>query len=70
MEKLTVGTVPVEVHICEGGDWTNDCVCIWNSHPGGIDSGRIDIIMQYLYDEGFIQDRRTRYDVLDKSGLD
>lgn len=60
--KLIFADTPIEVYICDDGDWRHDSVFIWNNN-GSISSLRIDRIVQYLYDEGYIKDRRTRYEI-------
>tara|TARA_Y100000310_G_C20068275_1_gene528142 strand:- start:118 stop:348 length:231 start_codon:yes stop_codon:yes gene_type:complete len=57
----------VEVCLCEDGFWKHDTVFIYNDSKC-IAEREIKTIMQYLYDEGFIRDRRTKYFIAEKKG--
>ena len=60
-----MGEYPVEVFLCDDGYWKNDTVFIWNQTKC-ISKKEILNIIQFLYDEGFIKDRRTKYFVSEK----
>jgi len=57
--KVTVNGLLVEVYISKSGDWGQDSVLIWDVFSDVSDNEK-EIIMQYLFDEGFISDRRTK----------
>lgn len=61
---MTYRGVPVEIHPCNDGDWRHDTVFLYNVNKI-ITKAEIYTIMQYLYDEGYIQDRRTKYMIAD-----
>jgi hypothetical protein len=48
----------VEVFLCDDGYWKNDIVFLFSKI---ISEKEKNDIMEYLYEEGFIQDRRTRF---------
>jgi len=62
--SLTYLGIPVGVYPCVDGNWKHDTVFIYNSKKV-ITKAEIKVIMQYLYDEGYIQDRRTKYMIAD-----
>jgi hypothetical protein len=59
MSSIKIFGTKVEVCPCEDGDWRHDTVFIKNEKL--ISKKEIWSIVQYLYDEGYIQDRRTKY---------
>lgn len=59
MERLTLQGLIVDVSISKDGDWKKDIITIHFSKK--LEDGRVSKIMQYLFDEGFIKDRRTLY---------
>ena len=59
----------VKVFPCNDGDWRHDTVFIYNTDKKSIKDKKIRIIMQYLYDEGYIKDRRTKYEIFDEEGV-
>tara|TARA_Y100000310_G_scaffold345083_1_gene461678 strand:- start:790 stop:1020 length:231 start_codon:yes stop_codon:yes gene_type:complete len=59
----------VEVYPCRDGDWRHDTVFIYHNDTKRLIAKReVGAILQYLYDEGYIQDRRTKYEIVDSSG--
>ena len=58
MSGIRIGEYPVKVFLCEDGFWKHDSVFI---QVKCISEKEISSIMDYLYDEGFIQDRRTKF---------
>jgi len=56
----------VKVFLCNDGDWRHDTVFIYNTDNKSIKDKKIKIIMQYLYDEAYIKDRRTKYEIFDE----
>ena len=62
--SLTYRGIPVQVHPCEDGNWRHDTIFLYNTQKI-ITKAEIMTIIQYLYDEGYIQDRRTKYIIAD-----
>jgi hypothetical protein len=62
--SLTYRGIPVQVHPCEDGNWQHDTVFLYNTQKI-ITKAEITTIIQYLYDEGYIKDRRTKYMIAD-----
>jgi hypothetical protein len=59
MSSIKIFGTKVEVCPCEDGYWRHDTVFIRSEKL--ISKKEIWSIIQYLYDEGYIQDRRTKY---------
>jgi len=59
-EDLIVNGIPVIVNSDENGAWMKDCVIILKPD---VAEAEIVGVMSYLYEEGFILDRRTRCEV-------
>jgi len=55
----------VECHLCNDGNWLHDTVFVYNNKKT-ISKKEIAVILDYLYNEGFIQDRRTKYEILER----
>jgi hypothetical protein len=55
----------IKVCLCKDGFWKHDTVFIYNQSKC-IAEKEINCIMEYLYSEGFIRDRRTKYYVAEK----
>ena len=62
--ELTINEVPLKVFLAKDGDWRHDTVFIYNTKKV-ITKVEIHAIIQYLYDEGYIKDRRTKYMIAD-----
>lgn len=62
---LIINKLNVKVCLCRSGFWQHDTVFIYNDSKC-IAEKEIKTIMQYLYDEGFIKDRRTKFYILEK----
>ncbi len=60
MQILHINGYKIKVCLCEDGFWGHDTVFIYNNSKC-IAEKEIQIIMQYLLDEGFIRDRRTKF---------
>ena len=56
MYEVTIPPYRLKVFLCEDGNWRHDSVFIYNNTKV-IAEKEIDILMQYLFDEGFIKDR-------------
>jgi len=67
--RLRVGDYPVEVFLCDDGYWKHDTIFIWNTSKC-ISEREVKKIVQYLYDEGFIKDRRTKFYIAERDGGD
>lgn len=57
--EVVLNGLLIEVYLSDSGDWGNDSVLIWDVFCDVSDEEK-EIIMQYLFDEGFISDRRTK----------
>ena len=58
-KKIKISGTAIEVFLCIDGDWRHDTIFIQNKKL--ISKREIRAIVQYLYDEGYIKDRRTKY---------
>ena len=65
--ELKIGEYPVQVHLCNDGYWKHDTIFIWNTSKC-VSEKEIKVIIQYLYDEGFIKDRRTKFYIAERDG--
>lgn len=61
---LICQNVPVKVFTANTGYWKHDTVFFYNTKKI-ITKFEIHSIIEYLYDEGYIQDRRTKYMIAD-----
>ena len=69
VHELNIGEYPVQVHLCRDGYWKHDTIFIWNTSKC-ISQKEAKSIIQYLYDEGFISDRRTKWFIAEKDRED
>ena len=69
VHELNIGEYPVQVHLCRDGYWKHDTIFIWNTSKC-ISEKEAKSIIQYLYDEGFISDRRTKWFIAEKDRED
>lgn len=60
---LKIHEISVKISRDSSGDWTDDKVHIYESKTT-LTETLISSIIQYLYDEGFIVDRRTKYEII------
>ncbi len=58
MFELFLNGLYIEIALSEDSDWQKDVVYIYDCLSNLSDEER-DIIVCYLYEEGFIQDRKT-----------
>ena len=65
MHELILPPYRLKVLPCEDGNWRHDTVFIYNDTKV-IAEREIDTLMQYLFDEGFISDRRTKYYIAER----
>lgn len=65
MHEVTIPPYRLKVFLCEDGNWRHDSVFIYNNTKV-IAEKEINTLMQYLFDEGFIKDRRTKYYVAER----
>ena len=59
-EDLIVNGISVIVNTDSDGAWMKDCVIILKPD---VMAEEVVGVMSYLYEEGFILDRRTRYEI-------
>jgi len=57
VEKLVINNQVVEIHYDKTGNWRKDKVYIWDCTEILLDT-EANHIIDYLYEEGFIMDRR------------
>tara|TARA_R100000808_G_C2148129_1_gene156227 strand:- start:690 stop:917 length:228 start_codon:yes stop_codon:yes gene_type:complete len=60
---------PIEIHECVDGNWKHDTIFIYSTNRI-IEKRDIHAILQFLYDEGYIKDRRTKYIIVDSEAHD
>ena len=63
---LKVLDYKVKVCPCRDGNWRHDTVFIYNNSKI-IAKREIRAIMGYLYEEGFISDKRTKYFIAERN---
>ena len=63
-----VSGYPVVIHYDKMGQWQKDLIEIYDP-LGYIENQKITSIVNYLYDENFIVDRRIAVHILDKEGV-
>jgi len=66
MFQLYVNKYKTKVFLCEDGNWRHDTVFIYNDSKC-IAQKEIQTIIEYLYNEAFIKDRRTKYYIAEKN---
>tara|TARA_B100000676_G_C17808335_1_gene696056 strand:- start:557 stop:763 length:207 start_codon:yes stop_codon:yes gene_type:complete len=66
MYELNVSDYRVKVFLCNDGDWRHDTVFIYNDTKV-IAQKEIRAIIQYLHEEGFIKDKRTKYYIAERN---
>ena len=67
VERLAINGVVVEIHYDKTGNWKKDKVYIYDCTEELLDE-ESDSMIEYLYEEGFIMDRRTEKTVV-RGGL-
>ena len=66
MYELRVNKYKTKVFLCDDGNWRHDTVFIYNDSKC-IAEKEIETIIEYLFNEGFIKDRRTKYYIAEKN---
>ena len=66
MYELQVNKYQTKVFLCDDGKWRHDTVFIYNDSKC-IAEKEIETIIEYLFNEGFIKDRRTKYYIAEKN---
>ena len=66
MYELQVNKYQTKVFLCDDGIWRHDTVFIYNDSKC-IAEKEIETIIEYLFNEGFIKDRRTKYYIAEKN---
>ena len=66
MYELQVNKYQTKVFLCEDGNWRHDTIFIYNDSKC-IAEKEIETIIEYLFNEGFIKDRRTKYYIAEKN---
>ncbi len=67
IEKLIINSNIVEIHYDKTGNWKKDKIYIYDCTEE-LPEEESDLIVNYLYEEGFIMDRRTETTVV-RGGL-
>tara|TARA_B110001454_G_C12446048_1_gene320007 strand:- start:356 stop:562 length:207 start_codon:yes stop_codon:yes gene_type:complete len=65
MHEVMLPPYRLKVFPCEDGNWRHDTVFIYNNTKV-IAEKEVNALMQYLFDEGFIKDRRTKYYIAER----
>jgi hypothetical protein len=65
MPEIWILGYRVETHLCRDEFWKHDTIFIYNESKC-ISEAEIITIIEYLYEEGFIRDRRTKYFIAEK----
>jgi len=63
IEKLIINNNPVEIHYDKTGNWQKDKVYIYDCTEE-LPEEESDLIINYLYEEGFLMDRRVETTVV------
>ncbi len=63
MDLVFLNGLPIEIKKSKSGFWKNDLVIIHDPLGGQIAEHEVLVLMQYLYEEGFIEDRKTPYQI-------
>jgi hypothetical protein len=63
--ELVLGEYPIKVFLCEDGFWKHDTIFIYNNSKC-VSEREVNHIKDYLFSEGFIRDRRTKYYIAEK----
>ena len=64
---LKIHETSVKISLHDSGRWTDDKVLIYEKNIT-ITETLVSSIIQYLYDEGYIVDRRTKYEIVKEKG--
>ena len=64
---LKIHETSVKISRHDSGRWTDDKVLIYEKNIT-ITETLVSSIIQYLYDEGYIVDRRTKYEIVKEKG--
>ena len=66
MYELRVNKYKTKVFLCDDGNWRHDTIFIYNDSKC-IGEKEIETIIEYLFNEGFIKDRRTKYYISERN---
>tara|TARA_Y100000114_G_C11680824_1_gene288515 strand:+ start:557 stop:766 length:210 start_codon:yes stop_codon:yes gene_type:complete len=66
MYELNVNKYKTKVFLCDDGNWRHDTIFIYNDSKC-IAEKEIETIIEYLFNEGFIKDRRTKYYISERN---
>jgi len=66
MFELWINKYRIKIFLCNDGNWRHDSVFIYNNTKC-IAEKEIEIIIEYLFNEGFIKDRRTQYHIAERN---
>ena len=63
-EKVTINGLKVEIHYDKTGKWQKDRVLFFDGEEQYVSEAEVAITLEYLYHEGFILDRRIKYEIV------
>ena len=66
MFELWINKYRIKIFLCNDGNWRHDSVFIYNNTKC-IAEKEIETIIEYLFNEAFIKDRRTQYYIAEKN---
>ena len=66
MDEIYLSGYRVKVFLCDDENWRHDTVFIYNDTKV-IAQKEIKAIIQYLCEEGFIKNRKTKYYIAEKN---
>ena len=66
MFELWINKYRIKVFVCNDGNWRHDNIFIYNNTKC-IAEKEIEAIIEYLFNEGFIKDRRTSYHIAERN---
>ena len=64
MEEIVINGLLVEIENEGDNHWRNKKILIHDVIDSGLEGKEVAAIVAYLYDEGFIEDRRIEFEVI------
>ncbi len=66
MFELWINKYRIKIFLCNDGNWRHDSIFIYNNTKC-IAEKEIEAIIEYLFNEAFIKDRRTQYHIAERN---
>ena len=63
MDLVFLNGLPIEIKKSKSGFWQDDLVIIHDPLGGQITEDEVLVLIEYLYEEGFIEDRKTPHQI-------